>query len=75
MYTVLLVVLAYHSDSVQHAEYKLHLHHVKLRQLRCFFFFKFTGAFVVFQRNATFCYCSLYSNIVFTILNVILFKK
>jgi len=38
MYTVLLVVLAYHSDSVQHAEYKLHLHHVKLRQLRCFFF-------------------------------------
>lgn len=73
MYTVLLVVLAYHSDSVQHAEYKLYLHHVKLHQL-CVFF-KFTGAFVVFQRNATFCYCSLYSNIVFTILNVILFKK
>jgi len=37
MYTVLLVVLAYHSDSVQHAKYKLHLHHVKLRQLRGFF--------------------------------------
>jgi len=38
MSTVLLVILAYHSDSVQHAEYKFHLHHVKTPSITLFFF-------------------------------------
>jgi len=54
MYTVLLVVLAYHSDSVQHAEYKLHLHHVKLRQLRCFFFLSLPVPLLCFKEMQLF---------------------
>ena len=52
MCTVLLVVLAYHS--VQHAEYKLHPHHVKLRQLTLFFFLSLPVPLLCFKEMQLF---------------------